>query len=106
MDDAVDSRKERILTTWAVPILAKGNPAIIEAHAIRLALLKAMEEHWTSILILSDCKMLIKYINSCNEDLSNLDIIVRDIKLLYPPFWRCSFSLVNTEGNTCSHALA
>ena len=78
----------------------------MEAHAIRTALLKALKENWTSILILSDCKVLVDKLNHMSEDLSDINIFLRDIRTLSRSFWRCTFSFVKREINTCSHGLA
>ncbi|XP_071904572.1 uncharacterized protein [Coffea arabica] len=63
VDAAVDQRRDKfgigiaakanegnLISTWSIPTAAKGEAAIMEAHAIRTALLKALKENWTSIL--------------------------------------------------------
>ncbi|XP_027157869.1 uncharacterized protein LOC113759492 [Coffea eugenioides] len=98
--------KGNLISTWSIPTSLKGEVATLEAHAIRTALLKALKENWTSILLLSDCKVLVDKLNHWSEDLSDINIILRDIKTLSSSFWRCTFSFVKREINTCSYGLA
>ena len=119
VDAAVDQRRDKfgigiaakdnegnLISTWSIPTAAKGEATTMEAHAIRTALLKALKKNWTSILILSDCKVLVDKLNLRNEDLSDINIILRDIRTLSRSFWCCTFSFVKRECNTCSHGLA
>ncbi|XP_071923282.1 uncharacterized protein [Coffea arabica] len=119
VDAAVDQRRDKfgigiaaqdnegnLISTWSIPTAVKGEAAIMEAHAIRTALLKALKENWTSILVLSDCKVLVDKLNLRNEDLSDTNIILRDIRTLSRSFWRSIFSFVKRECNTYSHGLA
>lgn len=75
--------------------LKKGDPAVMEAKAISMALMKAMGENWTSIVIISDCKALIQKINMGSNDLSSIGILVSDIRLFSKSFWRYFFSFVH-----------
>ena len=53
----------KLVKTWAFPTRMKNDASILEAKAIRTAMLKALEEGWTSLLIHSDYKVLVNRIN-------------------------------------------
>ena len=72
--------------------------AILEAEAIRSAMLKALEEGWTSLLIHSDCKCLVSKINHRCFGLSLLDVLIDDTYILVDPFGDVPSYLL--EGNT------
>ena len=42
---AVKDNGGRLITPWSIPTPLKGDAAILEAHAIGIALLKALEEN-------------------------------------------------------------
>lgn len=106
LGDVAKDERRNLKLSWAISCTLRGNPDLLEACAIRIALLKAMEEHFTSILIVSDCREVIRKLNFDNEDISGVGLIANDIKTLSHSFWRCSFSFVKRDCNTCSHSVA
>lgn len=52
-----------------------------ESRTSSTALLKAMQENWAAIFVISDCHSLIQKINSDCDELSELGLIVNDISL-------------------------
>ncbi|XP_071933973.1 uncharacterized protein [Coffea arabica] len=96
----------KLVKAWAIPTGMMKDAAILEAEAIRSAMLKALEEGWTSLLIHSDCKGLVDRINHKCFGLSLLDVLVEDIVHLRRSFWRCSFIFIGREYNRTNHDLA
>lgn len=99
-------RQGKLHKTWAIPVEYRADPAILEAEAIRLALLYAIQENWADIIICSDCKVVIDKINNHELDESMLSIVICDILNLVHSFWCCSFCFVKREVNGVSHSLA
>ncbi|XP_071912170.1 uncharacterized protein [Coffea arabica] len=85
---AAKDHNGRLVKTWAIPTGMMKDAAILEAEAIRSAMLKTLEEGWTSLLIHSDY------------------MLVDDIVHLSRSFWRCSFIFIGMEHNRTSHGLA
>lgn len=98
---AVDPRKKKngfglvvktisgaLVATWAIPVTEKGDLAVMEACAIREAMLKALEENWTSILFVSDYKVLVQKINISCDEISDIGLIVNGIRTLSRSFQR------------------
>ncbi|XP_071920705.1 uncharacterized protein [Coffea arabica] len=84
---ATKDHNGRLVKTWTIPTGMMKDAAILEAEAIRSAMLKALEEGWTSVLIHSDCKCLVDRINHRCIGLSLLDMLVDDIIHLSRSFW-------------------
>ncbi|XP_027150166.1 uncharacterized protein LOC113750386 [Coffea eugenioides] len=76
---ATKDHNGKLVKTWAIPTGMMKDAAILEAEAIRSAMLKALEEGWTSLLIHSDCKCLVDRFNHRCIGLSLLDVLVDDI---------------------------
>ena len=94
---ATKDHNGKLVKTWAIPTGMMKDAAILEAEAIRSAMLKALEEGWTSLLIHSDCKCLVDRINHGCIGLSLLDMLADDIVHLSRSFWRCSFIFTGRE---------
>ncbi|XP_071923063.1 uncharacterized protein [Coffea arabica] len=76
---AAKDHNGKLVKTWAIPTGMMKDAAILEVEAIRSAMLKALEEGWTSLLIHSDCKCLVDRFNHRYIGLSLLDVLVDDI---------------------------
>ena len=103
---ATKDHNGKLVKTQAIPSGIKNDATILEAEAVRTAMLKTVEEGWTSLLIHSYCKVLVDRINHRCVGLSQLDVLVDDVIRLSRSFCRCSLTFIGREYNHTSHGLA
>lgn len=51
----IKNSNRALVATWAIPILERVDPTVMKACAIRKAMLKVLEENWTSIYHIIKC---------------------------------------------------
>ncbi|XP_027125094.1 uncharacterized protein [Coffea arabica] len=84
----------------------KSEASMVEALAIRNALVMAKDAGWTKIEVCTDCKSVVDQINTRNVNNYNIATVLEDIQELRQWFQSCSFSFVHRAENRCSHELA
>lgn len=92
---ATDSMGQ-IQAGWALRERLSTEPIQDQAVAVRLALLNAISQGWSSIRVELDNKELLESIigsRHCNHMMATL---IEDIQFISNPFHKCSFSFANT----------
>ncbi|XP_027172661.1 uncharacterized protein LOC113772268 [Coffea eugenioides] len=110
----IRTRQDIIARNWIGEIVkAKGivhqrksEASIVEALAIRNALVMAKDAGWTKIEVYTDCKSVVDQINTRIVNNYNIATVLEDIQELRQWFQSCSFSFVHRAENRCSHELA
>ena len=86
----------QIQAGWALRERLSTEPIQDQAVAVRLALLNAISQGWSSIRVELDNKELMECINGsrhCNHMMATL---IEDIQFISNQFHKCSFSFANT----------
>ncbi|XBI94371.1 hypothetical protein VPH35_031019 [Triticum aestivum] len=82
------------------------NPELAEAIAMRCAMEFAEEAGFQSIVVASDCEILVTKVKNVAMDRSRIGAITFDIKSRASKFVSCLFTHINRPCNEAAHVLA
>jgi hypothetical protein len=81
-------------------------PELAESWALRCAMSLTHNEGLTSMVFASECLLLVNQINSSTNDMSEVGVVVVDIKFLAASFSSVSLCHVRCSLNVATHILA
>jgi hypothetical protein len=94
------------LAAFRQQLPAPQSPEYAEACALRCAVSLAQDEGMLKAVFATDCLSLVQRLKSHQLDLSDVGMVVDDIKIMVKDFISASFVHVNRSLNEAAHILA